>query len=201
MLRVSPLEHALVHGEGVGDVTLANDATTRSAQGEVDPASLLRLRIADLPRLCICVRIKSKKVLHYEQKLRRTPQSAALDSQLFLPSSRGVASVVKGSLADAVASVARGSLGAAVDSVARCSFAVASVARCSFAVAAVAWDSATATATKCLSLRACKRRIRLEAGHAKFCPGGSGILPATGPAAFLLRFLRHGGARQAQYRH
>ena len=51
MLRVSPLEHALVHGEGVGDVALANDATIRSAQGEVDPASLLRLRIADLPRL------------------------------------------------------------------------------------------------------------------------------------------------------
>ena len=117
------------------------------------------------------------RVLHYEQKLRRTPQGAPLASQLFLPSSRGVASV------------ARGSLGAAV----------ASVARCSFAVAAVAWDSATAT--KCLSLRACKRRIRLEAGHAKFCPGGSGILPATGHAAWHLGFCRQSGARQAQDRH
>ena len=194
MLRVSPLQHALVHGEGVGDVTLANDATTRSAQGEVDPASLLRLRIADLPRLLFCQDQIQPRGLHYAHKLRRTPQSAPLASQHFLPSSRGVASVVKeASLGAAVASVAKDSLGAAVASVARCSFAVASVARCSFAVAsvarcssavaAVARDSDTATATKCLSLRACKRRIRLEAGHAKFCPGGSGILPATGHAA------------------
>ena len=189
MLRVSPLQHALVHGEGVGDVTLANDATTRSAQGEVDHASLLRLRIADLPRLLFCQDQIQPRVLHYERKLRRTPQGAPLASQLFLPSSRGVASV------------ARGSLGAAVDSVARCSFAVASVARCSSAVAAVARDSDTATATKCLSLRACKRRIRLEASHAKFCPGGSGILPATGHAAWHLGFCRQSGARQTQDRH
>ena len=107
MLRVSHLEHALVHGEGVSDVTLANDATTRSAQGEVDPASLLRLRIADLPRLLFCQDQIQPRVLHYERKLRRTPQGAPLASQLFLPSSRGVASAARCSFA--VAAVARDS--------------------------------------------------------------------------------------------
>ena len=109
-------------------MTLANDATTRSAQGEVDPASLLRLRIADLPRLLFCQDQIQPRGLHYEHKLRRTPQSAPLASQLFLPSSRGVASVVKeASLGAAVADVARDSLGAAVACVARCSIAVASL--------------------------------------------------------------------------
>ena len=42
-------------------MALANDATPRSAQGEVDPASLLRLRIADLPRLFFFARIKSNQ--------------------------------------------------------------------------------------------------------------------------------------------
>ena len=53
MLRKSPLQRALVNGEGVGDMTLANDAATSSAQGEIDLSSLLRLRIADFLSLCL----------------------------------------------------------------------------------------------------------------------------------------------------
>ena len=167
MLRVSPLQHALVHGEGVGDVALANDATTRSAQGEVDPASLLRLRIADLPRLFFA-KIKSNQGFFTTSKSFVERRRALLLPASFFFRPAVVLPLLPGA---------------------------------PFAVAAVARDSATATATKCLSLRACKRRIRLEAGHAKFCPGGSGILPATGHAAWHLGFCRQSGARQAQDRH
>ena len=61
-------------------MTLANDATTRSAQGEVDPASLLRLRIADLPRLFFCQDQIQPRVLHYEHNLCRISQGAPLAS-------------------------------------------------------------------------------------------------------------------------
>ena len=51
MLRKSHFQHGLVNGDGVGDMTLANDAATGSAQGEMNLPSLLRVCVADLPSL------------------------------------------------------------------------------------------------------------------------------------------------------
>ena len=51
MLRKSHFQRDLVNGDGVGDMTLANDAATGSAQGEMNLPSLLRLCVADLPSL------------------------------------------------------------------------------------------------------------------------------------------------------
>ena len=51
MLRKSRSQRDLVNGDGVGDMTLANDAATGSAQGEMNLPSLLRLCVADLPSL------------------------------------------------------------------------------------------------------------------------------------------------------
>ena len=53
MLRKSHFQRGLVNGDGVGDMTLANDAATGSAQGEMNLPSLLRLCVADLPSLVL----------------------------------------------------------------------------------------------------------------------------------------------------
>ena len=51
MLHKMISQTTFVNGEGIGNVTLANDAATSSTQGEMDLPSLLRLRIADFPSL------------------------------------------------------------------------------------------------------------------------------------------------------
>ena len=172
MLRKSRSQRDLVNGDGVGDMTLANDAATGSAQGEMNLPSLLRLCVADLPSLFFGKDQIQPRVFHYKQHLRRTAQGTPLTTLLtslpLLLSSRGVALVVRG-----VALVAK-------DSFATCSRGVPA---------------------KYFPFRTCTRRISLEAFSAEFCPRGSSIIPATGPAAFLLRLLRHGSARQAQDQH
>ena len=44
-------QDVFVNGNGIGNVALANDQTTSSAQSEMDFASLLRVSVANLPRL------------------------------------------------------------------------------------------------------------------------------------------------------
>ena len=95
MLRKSRSQRDLVNGDGVGDMTLANDAATSSAQGEMNLPSLLRLCVADLPSLVFGKDQIQPRVFHYKQHLRRTPQGIPLTSLLLLLSSRGVASVVR----------------------------------------------------------------------------------------------------------
>ena len=81
----------------INNMTLANNAATSSAQGEMDLSSLLRLCIADLPCLFFCKDQIQPRVFHYKQHLRRTPQDIPLTSQLFLLSRRGVAAVARDS--------------------------------------------------------------------------------------------------------
>ena len=99
MLRKSRSQRDLVNGDGVGDMTLANDAATGSAQGEMNLPSLLRLCVADLPSLVFGKDQIQPRVFHYKQHLRRTPQGTPLTSLLLLLSSRGVALVAKDSFA------------------------------------------------------------------------------------------------------
>ena len=49
MLRKVISQLAFVNGKGIGNMTLAFDATPSSTQAEMDLSSLLRLSIADLP--------------------------------------------------------------------------------------------------------------------------------------------------------
>ena len=171
MLRKSRSQRDLVNGDGVGDMTLANDAATGSAQGEMNLPSLFRLCVADLPSLVSGKDQIQPRVFHYKQHLCRTAQGTPLTTLLtslpLLRSSRHVALVVR-----CVALVAKDSFGTCVAFVAKDSFAtcVAFVpkdpfATCSRGVAAVAKDAAT---TKYLPFRACQGRILLEAGSAKF---------------------------------
>ena len=99
MLRKSRSQRDLVNGDGVGDMTLANDAATGSAQGEMNLPSLLRLCVADLPSLVFGKDQIQPRVFHYKQHLRRTPQGTPLTSLLLLLSRRGVALVAKESFA------------------------------------------------------------------------------------------------------
>ena len=96
MPRKSRSQRELVNGDGVGDMALANDAATGSAQGEMNLPSLLRLCVADLPSLVSGKDQIQPRVFHYKQHLRRTPQGTPLTSLLLLLSSRGVALVVRG---------------------------------------------------------------------------------------------------------
>ena len=128
-------------------MTLANDAATSSAQGEMDLSSLLRLRIADFPSLCFCKDPIQPRVLHHEQHLCGSPQGTPLTNQLFLLSSRGVAAVAMDFCVAAIAAVAMDSCAAAV-------------ARDASAAAVARYASA---ATKCLPFRTCARSILLEA--------------------------------------
>ena len=103
MLRKSRSQRDLVNGDGVGDMTLANDAATGSAQGEMNLPSLLRLCVADLPSLFFGKDQIQPRVFHYKQHLRRTAQGTPLTTLLtilpLLLSSRGVAFVAKDSFA------------------------------------------------------------------------------------------------------
>ena len=99
MLRKSRSQRDLVNGDGVGDMTLANDAATGSAQGEMNLPSLLRLCVADIPSLVFGEDQIQPRVFHYKQHLRRTPQGTPPTSLLLLLSSRGVALVAKDSFA------------------------------------------------------------------------------------------------------
>ena len=157
MLRKSRSQRDLVNGDGVGDMTLANDAATGSAQGEMNLPSLLRLCVADLPSLVSGKDQIQPRVFHYKQHLRRTPQGTPLTSLLLLLSSRGVALVAKDSFGTCVAFVAK-------DSFATCSRGVAA---------------------KHFPFRICTRRTSPEAFSAEFCPTGSSIIPAMWLAAFI----------------
>ena len=99
MPRKSRSQRDLVNGDGVGDMALPNDATTGSAQGEMNLPSLFRLCVADLPSLVSGKDQIQPRVFHYKQHLRRTPQGTPPSSLLFLLSSRGVAFVAKDSFA------------------------------------------------------------------------------------------------------
>ena len=156
MLRKSRSQRDLVNGDGVGDMTLANDAATGSAQGEMNLPSLLRLCVADLPSLFFGKDQIQPRVFHYKQHLCRTAQGTPLTTLLtslpLLLSSRGVAPVVRG-----VALVAK-------DSFATCSRGVAA---------------------KHFPFRICTRCTCPEAISAEFCPTGSSIIPAMWLAAFI----------------
>ena len=95
MPRKSRSQRDLVNGDGVGDMALANDAATGSAQGEMNLPSLLRVCVADLPSLFFGKDQIQPRVFHYKQHLRRTPQGTPLTNLLLLLSSRGVAFVAK----------------------------------------------------------------------------------------------------------
>ena len=82
MPRKSRSQRDLVNGDGVGDMTLANDAATGSAQGEMNLPSLLRLCVADLPSLVFGKDQIQPRVFHYKQHLRRTPQGTPLTTLL-----------------------------------------------------------------------------------------------------------------------
>ena len=103
MLRKILSQLAFVNGERISNMTLANDATTSSTQGEMDLSSLLRLCIADLPTLFSGKDQIQPRVLHYKQHLRGTPQGTPLTSQFLLLSSCGVATVATDSFGAAVA--------------------------------------------------------------------------------------------------
>ena len=64
MLRKSHFQRDLVNGDGVGDMTLANDAATGSAQGEMNLPSLLRVCVADLPMLVFGKDLIQPRVFH-----------------------------------------------------------------------------------------------------------------------------------------
>ena len=183
MLRKSRSQRDLVNGDGVGDMTLANDAATGSAQGEMNLPSLLRLCVADLPSLFFGKDQIQPRVFHYKQHLCRTAQGTPLTTLLtslpllgssrlttlltslpLLRSSRHVALVVR-----CVALVAKDSFGTCVAFVAKDSFAT-----CSRGVAA-----------KHFPFRICTRCTSLEAISAEFCPTGSSIIPAMWLAAFI----------------
>ena len=82
MLRKSRSQRDLVNGNGVGDMTLANDAATGSAQGEMNLPSLLRLCVADLPSLDFGKDQIQPRVFHYKQHLCRTAQGTPLSTPL-----------------------------------------------------------------------------------------------------------------------
>ena len=194
MPRKSCSQRDLVNGDGVGDMALANDAATGSAQGEMNLPSLLRLRVADLPSLFFGKDQIQPRVFHYKQHLCRTAQGTPLTTLLtslpllgssrlttlltslpLLRSSRHVALVVR-----CVALVAKDSFATCVAFVAKDPFAT-----CSRGVAA-----------KHFPFRICTRCISPEAISAEFCPTGSSIIPATRPAAFItsLGFCFHHGS-------
>ena len=95
MPRKSRSQRDLVNGDGVGDMALANDAATGSAQGEMNLPSLFRLCVADLPSLVSGKDQIQPRVFHYKQHLCRTAQGTPLTTLLtslpLLLSSRGVA--------------------------------------------------------------------------------------------------------------
>ena len=82
MPRKSRFQRELVNGDGVGDMALANDAATGSAQGEMNLPSLLRLRVADLPSLFFGKDQIQPRVFHYKQHLCRTAQGTPLTTLL-----------------------------------------------------------------------------------------------------------------------
>ena len=183
MLRKSCSQRDLVNGDGVGDMTLANDAATGSAQGEMNLPSLLRLCVADLPSLFFGKDQIQPRVFHYKQHLCRTAQGTPLSTLLtslpLLRSSRHVALVVR-----CVALVAKGPFATCVAFVAKDPFAT-----CSRGVAA-----------KHFPFGLCTRRISPEAFSAEFCPTGSSIIPAMWLAAFITSFgicFHHGSVGRA----
>ena len=157
MLRKVILQLALVNGKGIGNMTLANDAAPSSTQGEMDPSSLLRLCVADLPTLFSGKDQLQPRVFHYKQHLRGTPQGTPLTS-LFVPSS-GVAAVAKDSTTTTIH---------------------LPVQICLFLLV-----SGSGVAAIHLPLQICRRRILLEAHNTEFCSRRSGIVPATRHATFL----------------
>ena len=179
MPRKSRSQRDLVNGDGVGDMALANDAATGSAQGEMNLPSLLRLCVADLPSLVSGKDQIQPRVFHYKQHLCRTAQGTPLTTLLtslpLLRSSRHVALVVS-----CVAFVAKDSFATCVAFVPKDPFAT-----CSRGVAA-----------KHFPFRICTRRTSLEAFSAEFCPTGSSFIPATRLAAFItsLGFCFHHGS-------
>ena len=82
MPRKSRSQRESVNGDGVGDMALANDAATGSAQGEMNLPSLLRLRVADLPSLFFGKDQIQPRVFHYKQHLCRTAQGTPLTTLL-----------------------------------------------------------------------------------------------------------------------
>ena len=176
MPRKSRSQRDLVNGDGVGDMALPNDATTGSAQGEMNLPSLFRLCVADLPSLVSGKDQIQPRVFHYKQHLCRTAQGTPLTTFLtslpllgssrlttlltslpLLRSSRCVALVAKDSFATCVAFVAK-------DPFATCSRGVAA---------------------KHFPFRICTRCTSPEAISAEFCPTGSSIIPAMWLAAFI----------------
>ena len=119
MLRKILSQLAFIDGEGIGNVTLADDAATSPTQGEMDHPSVLRLRIADFPSLLSAEDQVQPMLFHYKQHLRRTPQGNTLTSQFLLLSRSGVAAVTNDSVA---ATVTNDSFGAAVAAVTSDSF-------------------------------------------------------------------------------
>ena len=103
MLRKSHFQDGLVNGDGVGDMTLANDAATGSAQGEMNLPSLLRVCVADLPMLVFGKDQIQPRVFHYKHHLRGAPQGTSLSSQSLFPSSNIVAAIAEDSSGAAVA--------------------------------------------------------------------------------------------------
>ena len=172
MPRKSRSQRDLVNGDGVGDMALANDAATGSAQGEMNLPSLLRLRVADLPSLFFGKDQIQPRVFHYTQHFCRTAQGTPLTTLLtslpLLGPSRCVALVAKDSFGTCVAFVAK-------DPFATCSRGVAA---------------------KHFPFRICTRCTSPETISAEFCPTGSSIIPATRPAAFItsLGFCFHHGS-------
>ena len=166
MPRKSRSQRDLVNGDGVGDMTLANDAATGSAQGEMNLPSLLRLRVADLPSLFFGKDQIQPRVFHYKQHLRRTAQgtpfTTLLTSLPLLLSSRGVAPTLPTCLPLLLSS--RG---------------VAPVVRDPFAT------YSRGVAAKHFPFRTSTRCTSPEAISAEFCPTGSSIIPAMWHAAFI----------------
>ena len=183
MPRKSRSQRDLVNGDGVGDMALANDAATGSAQGEMNLPSLFRLCVADLPSLVSGKDQIQPRVFHYKQHLCRTAQGTPLTTLLtslpllgssrlttlltslpLLRSSRHVALVVR-----CVALVAKDSFATCVAFVAKDPFAT-----CSRGVAA-----------KHFPFRISTRCTSPEAISAEFCPTGSSIISAMWLAAFI----------------
>ena len=198
MPRKSRSQRDLVNGDGVGDMALANDAATGSAQGEMNLPSLLRLRVADLPSLFFGKDQIQPRVFHYKQHLCRTAQGTPLTTLLtslpLLGSSRlttlltSLPLLRSSRLTTLLTSLPLLRSSRHVALVVRC---VALVAKDSFGtcVAFVAKDSfatcSRGVAAKHFPFRICTRCTCPEAISAEFCPTGSSIIPAMWLAAFI----------------
>ena len=152
-------------------MTLANDAAPSSTQCEMDPSSLLRLCVADLPILFSGKDQLQPRVFHYKHHLRGTPQGTPLTS-LFVPSS-GVAAVAKDSTTTTIH---------------------LPVQICIFLLV-----SSSGVAAIHLPLQICRRRILLEAHNTKKSRGEAASFLQRGMLHFFVMFASPGMLRRGRY--